>query len=70
MKNILHFLAEIALLPVSGCIFPRNRDPSEDGDGPEGQPQVTVAKEGPDQLNATAEDHSKYQPPATASTGP
>jgi len=26
MKTILRLLADIALLPVTGCIFPQNRD--------------------------------------------
>jgi hypothetical protein len=30
MKTILRMLAYIALLPVTGCIFPRNRDYSGD----------------------------------------
>ena len=29
MKSILRFLADLALLPVTGCIFPDNRDNSE-----------------------------------------
>jgi hypothetical protein len=34
MKSILRILADIALLPVSGCIFPPNRDLSEDHSRP------------------------------------
>jgi hypothetical protein len=30
MKSILQLLANIALLPVAGCIFPGNRDLSDD----------------------------------------
>jgi hypothetical protein len=32
MKSILHLLADIVLLPVTGCIFPGNRDFSDDHD--------------------------------------
>jgi hypothetical protein len=34
MKSILRILADIALLPVSGCIFPPNRDFSDDRSRP------------------------------------
>jgi hypothetical protein len=30
MNSILRILANIALLPVTGCIFPANRDYSDD----------------------------------------
>jgi hypothetical protein len=33
MKFILHLLAYTALLPVTGCIFPGNRDYSDDDIG-------------------------------------
>jgi hypothetical protein len=45
MKKILHFLAKIALLPVSGCIFPRNRDYLDDRNCSEAHPQVSEVKE-------------------------
>jgi len=35
LKRFLGLLADIALLPVRGNIFPRNRDSSGDWSGPE-----------------------------------
>jgi hypothetical protein len=65
MKIILNFLAKLALLPVSGCIFPRNRDYSDDGNCLEAHPQVNGVKEGMHEMIAVVKENSKSQPAAS-----
>jgi len=50
MANFLRLLADIALLPVSGCIFPGNRNRSDDWHGSEVSPQAGGIKEGTEQM--------------------
>jgi len=40
MKSILRILADLLLLPVTGCIFPGNRDYSEET----GNPPATIGR--------------------------
>lgn len=44
MRSILRILADIALLPVSGCIFPPNRDCSNERADSDAHPQPSESK--------------------------
>jgi hypothetical protein len=65
MKTIPRILADLALVLISGLIFPRNRDYSEDWDDSRGHPQKKVVKESVEAIIPVVQKNLKYHPPAT-----
>jgi hypothetical protein len=65
MKNILHLLANIALLPVSGWAFPRNRDDSEDWEGLEKHLSISEPTQSVEKFIPLVKINSANQPQTT-----
>ncbi|HXA45878.1 MAG TPA: hypothetical protein VNZ25_10255 [Candidatus Angelobacter sp.] len=65
MKTLPRILADLALVLISGLIFPRNRDYSDDWGDSRGHPQKRKIKEDVDGIIPVVKEHLKYHPPAT-----
>jgi len=65
MKKSLRLLADLALLPVSGCIFPGNRGCAGDSDGMEVHPPVNEIKGGMEKMTTMVKDDPANHPSAT-----
>ncbi|HWY32414.1 MAG TPA: hypothetical protein VNX46_16750 [Candidatus Acidoferrum sp.] len=65
MKTLPRILADLAHVLISGLIFPRNRDYSDDWSSSEKRPQKKEIKEGMEGIIPVVKERLKYHPPAT-----
>jgi hypothetical protein len=66
MKTMRRILADLARVLISGLIFPRNRDYSDDSSNSERHPQKKKIKEGVAGIVPVVKEHLEYHPPTTS----
>jgi len=69
MKTLTRIFADLALVLISGSIFPRNRDYSDDWSNLERRPQKKRIKEGVETIIPVVKEHLNYPPPAITQNG-
>ena len=57
MKTIPRILADLAMVLISGLIFPRNRDYSDDSSNSERHPQQKKVKDGVEGIIPVVKEH-------------